>query len=118
MRNSILFQLKAVCEHKRMDYQWDVAWDCDLTAAWASVDYMRYALAAKNDVYGALFFHLRDFFTTFSSRVRTCKVKFQLGNIDVSKMDLFLDLFGPRGMRFDSVVVDLDRLEKGFMVVF
>lgn len=61
---------------------------------------MKYAPAAKNDVYGAFFFYLRDILLEFCKRVQSYKMAFQLLAVDAVNLPNYL-----RGATFDRIEV-------------
>jgi hypothetical protein len=53
---------------------------------WLHADYMPHARIAKADIYGSLFFFLRDLFLKFCNRVQNTSILFQLYNVDAREL--------------------------------
>ena len=57
---------------------------------WLHADYTPHAPIAKADVYGSLFFFLRDLFLKFCNRVQNTSIMFQLYNMDATDLPAYL----------------------------
>ena len=52
--------------------------DADPFDGWSYNEYIKCISTAKNDVYGAFFYYLRNMLLAFCKRIRSCRMAFQL----------------------------------------
>jgi len=76
--------------------------DADPLDGWSYDEYIKRVPAAKNDVYGAFFFYLRDMLLAFCKRVCSCKMVFQLLAVDAVTLPDYL-----KDVKFDRIEVRL-----------
>ena len=76
--------------------------DADPLDGWSYNEYIKCVPAAKNDVYGALFFYLRDMLLVFCKRVRSYKMKFRLLAVNAVTLPAYLE-----DIKFDRIEVYL-----------
>jgi hypothetical protein len=57
---------------------------------WLPHEYMPNALFANADMYGSLFFFLRNLFTDFCKRVQNMDIEFQLYSMDARELPQYL----------------------------
>jgi hypothetical protein len=69
---------------------------------WLHADYTPHVPVAKADMYGGLFFFLRDLFLKFCSRVRDTSILFQLYSMDAEELPGYLP---QDGKAFDRIEV-------------
>lgn len=62
----------------------------DPLSGWLHADYMPHAPIAKADVYGSLFFFLRDLFLKFCKRIQNTNILFHLYNMDARDLPEYL----------------------------
>lgn len=79
---------------------WPMKDNADPLDGWTRAEYMKCAPAAKDDIYGALFFYLRDVLREFCTRVRSFRVSFQLLAVDATVLPAHLE-----SLRFDRIEV-------------
>lgn len=76
--------------------------DADPTDGWLPVEYTSHASVAKEDVYGSLFFFLRELLLKFCHRLQGKNIFFELYNLEVGDIaDILLD----HGKTFDRIEV-------------
>jgi hypothetical protein len=78
---------------------------------WHYSEYLPHAQAAKEDVYGALFFFVKQLLQRFCDRLRTNDILFRLYNVDASELPKYLT---PR----DKPENVFDRIEVRFLLHF
>jgi hypothetical protein len=79
---------------------WPMKDDADPLDGWSHDDYIKYVPTAKNDVYGAFFFYLRDMLLAFCKRIRSFKMAFQLLAIDAIHLPKYIN-----DAKFDRIEV-------------
>lgn len=57
---------------------------------WLHTEYMKYAIAAKGDEYGSLFFFLRDILCRLCKRVQKGSFSFQLFGMNATELHKYL----------------------------
>ena len=77
--------------------------DADPLGGWSYAEYIKCVPAARNDVYGAFFFFLRDMLLVFCKRVRSCNISFQLSAVDAVTLPKYL-----KDIKFDRIEVRSD----------
>jgi hypothetical protein len=82
--------------------EWPLMDSADPLDGWLHADYMPYTPIAKADVYGGLFYFLRDIFSKFSNRVRNTSILFQLYSMDAEELPEYLP---QDGKAFDRIEV-------------
>ncbi|PSN67352.1 hypothetical protein BS50DRAFT_553325 [Corynespora cassiicola Philippines] len=80
---------------------WPMTDSADPLNGWLSKEYTPHASVASADVYGSLFFFLRDVLGQFCKRVRDGKFAFQLYNTDARDLSSLL----PAAMKFDRIEI-------------
>jgi len=76
--------------------------DADPLDGWSYNEYIKCVPAAKNDVYGALFFYLRDMLLVFCKRARSYKMTFRLLAVNAVTLPAYLE-----DIKFDRIEVCL-----------
>jgi hypothetical protein len=74
--------------------------DADPLDDWSHDDYIKYVPTAKNDVYGAFFFYLRDILLAFCKRIRSFNIAFQLLAINAVHLPTY-----DKNTKFDRIEV-------------
>lgn len=74
--------------------------NADPLDGWSYDEYIKCVTVAKNDVYGAFFFYLRDMLLAFCKRVRYFKLAFQLLGLNAVTLPAYL-----KAVRFDRIEV-------------
>jgi hypothetical protein len=69
---------------------------------WLHADYTAHTPIAKADMYGSLFFFLRDQFLKFCNRVQKTSIRFQLYNMNAEELPAYLP---QDGKAFDRIEV-------------
>ncbi|KAF2867048.1 hypothetical protein BDV95DRAFT_622662 [Massariosphaeria phaeospora] len=67
---------------------------------WLINDYMKFALPAKADAFGAIFFYVRGLLLKFCGQLLSSNVSFRIFNMDARDLGGFVD-----GMKFDRVEI-------------
>ncbi|KAF1998521.1 hypothetical protein P154DRAFT_495217 [Amniculicola lignicola CBS 123094] len=82
--------------------EWPMTDSADPLNGWLHAEYMPHATIAKADVYGSLFFFLRDLFLKFCNRVHKTSILFHLYNMDARELPEYLL---PGGRAFDRIEI-------------
>jgi hypothetical protein len=77
-------------------------YNADPLSGWLQTDYMPHAPIAKADMYGSLFFYLRDLFPKFCRRLQNTDIEFQMYCMDATELPGYLL---PDGRAFDRIEV-------------
>ncbi|KAF2016823.1 hypothetical protein BU24DRAFT_366243 [Aaosphaeria arxii CBS 175.79] len=80
--------------------QWPMKDDADPLDDWSYDEYIKSLRIARNDVYGAFFFYLRDLLLEFCTRVHSVSVSFQLLAVNAVDLPRYLN-----SQQFDRIEV-------------
>jgi hypothetical protein len=76
---------------------------------WLFHEYMKNALAARADEFGAIFFHVRGLLLKFCGRLRSSNISFRLFNIDAQDLGGYVD-----EMKFDRIEVGTTHINQTY----
>ncbi len=79
--------------------------DSDPLNSWRFEEIIQHAPCAKDDIYGGLFFYLRNLFLKFCHRMRNSNVEIQLFRADALALPNLLRARGPAKYFFDRIEV-------------
>jgi hypothetical protein len=84
---------------------WPMKDDADPLGGWAYGDVLKYMTAADNDVYGGLFYYIRELLLRFCNIIKNGKVAFRLFCHDATELRGRLGKSGDDDMLFDRIEV-------------
>ncbi|CAI6332930.1 unnamed protein product [Periconia digitata] len=83
--------------------EWPMNHSADPLNGWLHTDYMKKSRIAEADVYGGLFFFLRDLLLDFCNRLQNTRIEFQFYSMDAADLPTYLR---PEGLAFDRIEID------------
>ena len=84
---------------------WPMKDDANPLGGWAYGDALKYMTAANNDVYGGLFYYIRELLLKFCNIIKNGKVAFRLFCLDATELPGHLGKSGDNEMLFDRIEV-------------
>ncbi|KAF1954167.1 hypothetical protein CC80DRAFT_517730 [Byssothecium circinans] len=83
-------------------FMWPIKNESDPGEGWAREDYVH---QSNNDVYGALFFYLREQFAQFCKRLKSGRFSFQAVKVDAQHLAPFLTELNGSEVKFDRIEI-------------
>ncbi|KAF2470499.1 uncharacterized protein BDR25DRAFT_325695 [Lindgomyces ingoldianus] len=82
---------------------WPMKDSADPLSGWNYCEYIKHAPIARDDVYGSLFFFLRDLLLQFCRRLQSRDMRIQLLNMDAQGLPIYLKEAGQGKVLFDRI---------------